>query len=132
MFPVTPKQMYSELAKIAGKECRDGPFVNAGTITPEELKRAQSAIMALMEKLNYRRAGEFRSLDHFGVLGGVAGVAGVARPDLVRTVLREGGPVPASDLSGRIAHFYQSNTTDPFSMGLSYEPLSPNDPTDDE
>jgi hypothetical protein len=53
---VTRKQMYEQLARIAGKSCRCGePFIRARALTPMEVLRAQNSILALMEKLNYER-----------------------------------------------------------------------------
>lgn len=54
---MTPKQMYSELARIAGGGCISGnPFVTTPTVTEAELRKAQRGMMALLEKLNYARS----------------------------------------------------------------------------
>lgn len=61
---MTPKQMYSELAKIAGKRCTSGEvFVKTVLLLPDELRRAQMSILALMDKLNYSRSGREFSFD---------------------------------------------------------------------
>lgn len=54
---MTPKQMYSELAKIAGHECGDGrSFCTSRRISKEHIQIIQNRILALLEKLNYQRA----------------------------------------------------------------------------
>lgn len=63
MLRMTPKQMYSELAKIAGKECESGSiFVKTENVTGQELQKIQKSILALLDKLNYDRTNrDFRN-----------------------------------------------------------------------
>lgn len=68
---MTTKQMYSELAKIAGFMCETGKkFARSEQVTPEELKRAQGGLLALLDKLNQNRTER-----DFGVaIGGLRSV----------------------------------------------------------
>lgn len=54
---MTPKQMYSELAKIAGFRCASGEtFVRSTLVSETELRKAQRGILALLDKLNAGRS----------------------------------------------------------------------------
>lgn len=54
---MTPKQMYSELAKIAGYTCADGiRFVESNKVLKSNMRHVQDRIRALLEKLNYERS----------------------------------------------------------------------------
>lgn len=59
---MTPKQMYSELSKIAGSRCESGEtFARTTLLSERELRRAQKSILALLDKLNYARTSrDFR------------------------------------------------------------------------
>lgn len=49
--------MYTELAKVAGMRCSDDkPFVATGKCLKSDLKRIQSHVIALLEKLDYERS----------------------------------------------------------------------------
>lgn len=53
---MTPKQMYSELAKIIGKRCATGEkFGETASLTEIELAALQASLKAILDKLNYRR-----------------------------------------------------------------------------
>lgn len=53
---MTPKQMYSELAKIAGFRCESGErLAMTENVTGAELARMQRGLLGLLDKLNYRR-----------------------------------------------------------------------------
>lgn len=53
---MTPKQVYSSLAKIAGHRCHDGKkFIVSKRIGPDHLQIIQNRLFALMEKLQYSR-----------------------------------------------------------------------------
>lgn len=53
---MTTKQMYAELAKIAGFTCASGEtFARTTLLSESELRRAQNSILALLDKLNYMR-----------------------------------------------------------------------------
>lgn len=62
---MTPKQMYSELAKIAGTRCASGEtFVRTRIVTDQELQKAQRSILSLLDKLNYSRSlRDFRTTE---------------------------------------------------------------------
>lgn len=54
---MTPKQIYGDLAKIAGHVCSNGEmFLTTGRITQEHLSVIQSRLRALMDKISYERA----------------------------------------------------------------------------
>lgn len=53
---MTPKQMYTELSKIAGHSCGDGrPFAICKRVSKPHIEIVQQRILALLEKLNYDR-----------------------------------------------------------------------------
>ena len=53
---MTPKQIYNDLAKIAGHNCSDGaPFLFTKKVLQRDLKVLQSRLHALMEKVAYDR-----------------------------------------------------------------------------
>lgn len=57
---MTPRQMYSELASVAGFTCDSGEsFLHTNHVTLAELKRAQNGLLSILQKLNYRRSHEF-------------------------------------------------------------------------
>ena len=58
---MTRRQVYQELAKIAGYRCADDkPFVTTDKCLKSNLRHVQSHLRALMEKLDYNRAfGDF-------------------------------------------------------------------------
>ena len=54
---MTKKQIYSELAKIAGHLCYDGKkFIEAKRLGPDHLALVQRKMAALLQKLYYDRA----------------------------------------------------------------------------
>jgi hypothetical protein len=53
---VTPKQIYRDLATIAGHTCANGePFLLTKRVTAAHLAVVQSRLRALMDKLSYER-----------------------------------------------------------------------------
>lgn len=53
---MTPRQMYSELAKIAGHGCGDNrPFLRSQGVSMAHIKIIQRKMRVLLEKINYER-----------------------------------------------------------------------------
>lgn len=63
---MTPRQMYSELSKIAGHRCTDGrQFVTSHKVTRPHMVVIQQKIVALLEKLSYSRTrSDFGGIYH--------------------------------------------------------------------
>jgi hypothetical protein len=54
---MTPKQMYSELSKIAGHRCGDDrPFIQSRRVSKAHIEIIQARMAALLEKLSYSRS----------------------------------------------------------------------------
>lgn len=83
---MTPKQMYSALAKIAGAVGESGqPFARSAIVSAADLKRAQAGLLALLDKLNYRRCAE----DFGGAVRMSFSGLGQVRPGYIEALYRE-------------------------------------------
>lgn len=62
--PMTPRQIYGDLAKIAGHRCTNGKmFVDTDRVGREHLRIVQNRLLALMEKIEYYRTHrDFRGI----------------------------------------------------------------------
>lgn len=106
---MTLKQMYSELAKIAGAHCASGEiFVRSALVSETELRKAQRSILALLDKLNAART--MRDFRMTGTMG-----------DRMRTL--EQAERQARQTGERLSHLEQARRTpSPFDV-YANEPL---------